>query len=459
MDFAAAFILFIASMIFFIAKGLSMVWALLIGLAAFMAVGVHRGFSIRSLAKMGAESTKDSLVVIQVMCIIGFITAAWRISGTVAVFVYYGMKIITPSLFLVIAFLLSCVLSYALGTSFGVAGTVGVIFMTLARCGGVNPVITAGVLMSGVFFGDRNSPVSSSANLVAGVTKTDIYSNVKVMAKTGMLPLIISIVVYTVLSVQNPIQHIEKSLFTAFETDYVLSPVVFLPAVAMVVLPLLKVSVMTSMYISIGISMVVTVFVQGTSLSEFIKACIFGYKAAGGVFDTLVVGGTKLQGLLDGGGLISMIEIVIILIISCAYSGVFSGTKMLEELQNMLYKMTTKVGRFMVMIFLSIVTSAIFCNQTIATLMCCDLLERPYEDGGGNREELAIDMENSVILIACIIPWCIGCSVPLSFFGAGYSSMIYAVFMYLTPICYIFTKKRWYNDRVDRPLQMSQHLL
>ena len=67
------------------------------------------------------------------MAIIGFITAAWRVSGTITIFVYYGMKVITPPLFLMITFLLSCLLSYALGTSFGVAGTVGVIFMALAR--------------------------------------------------------------------------------------------------------------------------------------------------------------------------------------------------------------------------------------------------------------------------------------------------------------------------------------
>ena len=80
------------------------------------------------------------MVVIEVMLIIGLVTAVWRVSGTITVFVYYGMKLIVPPLFLLITFLLSCLLSYALGTSFGTAGTVGVIFMTLARSGGVDPV-------------------------------------------------------------------------------------------------------------------------------------------------------------------------------------------------------------------------------------------------------------------------------------------------------------------------------
>ena len=56
-------------------------------------------------------------------------------------------------------------------------------------------------------------------------------------------------------------------------------------------------------------------------------------------------------------------------------------------------------------------------------------------------------MENSVILIACFIPWSIGCSVPLSFFGMDYHALPYAVYMYALPICYWFTKKRWYGER------------
>ena len=79
--------------------------------------------------------------------------------------------------------------------------------------------------------------------------------------------------------------------------------------------------------------------------------------------------------------------------------------------------------------------------------MCSDLLSKPYEDAGASRQELAIDMENSVILIACFIPWSIGCSVPLSFFGMDYHALPYAVYMYALPICYWFTKKRWYGER------------
>ena len=436
MDLLIAFLVFIVVMVSAIIFDYTMIIALVIGLAAFMLVGKHRGFSFKSMAKMGMEGGKTSLIVLEVMCIIGFVTATWRISGTITVFVYYGMRIITPSLFLIITFLLSCLLSYALGTSFGVAGTVGVIFMTLARSGGVDPVITAGVLMSGVYFGDRGSPVSSSANMVASITDTKIYDNVKQMMKVAIVPFAITLIAYSILSVTNPISHVDTELVKAFESEFNLSMWAFVPAVFMILLPLLKVGVITSMGVSIVSGFLVACLVQKIPLLEVIKVCIMGYKADG----------EGLGAILNGGGLVSMLEIVGILIISSCYSGIFTETGMLDSLQEKLSSMCTKFGRYTVMFLMSLASAAIFCNQTIATLICADLLKKPYLEGGGTKEEMAIDMENTVILIACLVPWCIGCSVPLSFFGVGPECLPYAIYMYAVPLLYFVLKKRWYKN-------------
>lgn len=436
MDLLIAFIVFIVVMVSAIIFDFTMVIALLIGLVAFMLVGKKRGFSFKSMAKMGLEGGKSSLIVLEVMCIIGFVTATWRVSGTITVFVYYGMKVITPSLFLIITFLLSCLLSYALGTSFGVAGTVGVIFMTLARSGGVDPVITAGVLMSGVYFGDRGSPVSSSANMVASLTDTKIYDNVKQMMKTAIVPFVITLVVYSFLSVKNPISHVDAELVQAFENEFILSAWAFVPAVFMIMLPLLKVGVITSMGASIVSGIIVACVVQKVPFLEVIKICILGYHAEG----------DGLGAILNGGGLVSMLEIVGVLIVSSCYSGIFSDTGMLDDLQEKLGSMCSKMGRYAVMFLMSLASAAIFCNQTIATLICADLLNKPYIEGGGTKEEMAIDMENTVILLACLIPWCLGCSVPLSFFGVGPECLPYAIYMYAVPLLYFLLKKKWYNN-------------
>jgi len=451
-------------MILMLITGHSMVWALLVGLLLFTAIGCRQlcappdspdpqeapagqaeersgmrpAAALRELASSSWGSIRDSLIVIEVMLIIGLITAAWRISGTITVFVYYGMKVIVPPLFLIIAFLLSCLLSYALGTSFGVAGTVGVIFMALARSGGVDPLITAGVLMSGIYFGDRGSPVSSSANMVAGITKTEILTNVRLMMKTGLLPFLLTLAAYCVLSFLHPISHVDSALLATFENEFSLSPWGFLPAVLMLALPLMKVGVIWSIAVSVLASGVIAFAVEKISITEICKVLIFGYHPTG----------EGLSAILEGGGLISMVEIVIILIISCAYSGIFNRTGMLEGLLSRISSCCAKTGRFITSLIVGFASCVLFCNQTIATLMCNDLLTKPYLETGGSRQELAMDIENSTIVIVGLVPWAIACSVPLTFFGVGYGALPWSLYLYLIPVCYVFTKRRWFHDTV-----------
>ena len=256
------------------------------------------------------------------------------------------------------------------------------------------------------------------------------------MFKTAVQPFIITAITYIIFSVQNPISHVDGSMTAAFEKEFSISLWSFVPAVVMIALPLLKVGVIKAMTASIVTGLLVACMVQDVPVFDAVRICIAGYESQSEGIGTI----------LNGGGLLSMVEIAVILVISSTYSGIFSGTGMLLSLQDKLAKACSKVGRFAVMVCMSIGIAAIFCNQTIGTLMCCDIMKKPYLDGGGTREELAIDMENSVILIACFIPWSIGCSVPLALLGTDVSSLPFAVYMYAVPLCYLFTKKRWFNN-------------
>ena len=149
---------------------------LVLALGVFSALAVRMGFSPRRVLQMARVGAHEAMPVVVILLTIGMVTGSWRGAGTIIGFVDYGVRLITPRLFLLVAFLVTCVMSYALGTSFGVAGTAGVIFMALARSGNVNPVITAGVILSGIFFGDRGSPVSSTAVMTANLTGTELTS-------------------------------------------------------------------------------------------------------------------------------------------------------------------------------------------------------------------------------------------------------------------------------------------
>lgn len=167
MELLAAFAVFLVGTFACMALGWSLSWGLALGLVCFTLVGLRRGLSLRALVRMAGEGARTSLVVLRILVLIGFLTALWRASGTIAFFVHTGLEWMHPSAFYLAAFLLASALSMAFGSSFGVAGTAGVILAAIARSGGASLAVTGGAVLSGAYLGERLSPASSSAALTA----------------------------------------------------------------------------------------------------------------------------------------------------------------------------------------------------------------------------------------------------------------------------------------------------
>jgi NhaC family Na+:H+ antiporter len=163
MDFLIAIIIFAFSLIYSISKQISTIFPVILGMLAFSSVAYYRGYKLKAILGMLLRGMKKSLPLMPIFALIGMITALWRASGTIPFFVYYGTKILNPDYFILFSFLLTCFVSFALGTSFGTVGTIGIVLIVLAKSGNVDLYVTAGAVISGAFFGDRGSPLSSSA--------------------------------------------------------------------------------------------------------------------------------------------------------------------------------------------------------------------------------------------------------------------------------------------------------
>ena len=166
--------------------------------------GPPEGHSWRALAAMAGDGARTAMVVLRVLVFIGCLTGLWRASGTIAFFVYHGLKLITPNIFLLAAFLMATVMSLTFGSAFGVAGTAGVILSVIARTGGADLAMTAGAVVSGAYLGERLSPASSSSALAAALAGTDQNAMQRRMWRTTPLPLALSLIFYGVLSVLFP---------------------------------------------------------------------------------------------------------------------------------------------------------------------------------------------------------------------------------------------------------------
>lgn len=427
------FLLFLALVAVCLAAGWSVAWALLGGFFLFWLLGRHLGFTRSQLWKMAWTKCKKSLIVVEIILLIGIITGLWRASGTIAYCIVKGVSLVTPELFLVAAFLLCAALSYVLGTSYGVCSTMGVILMALARSGGVDTAAAAGVILSGAYFGDRCSPASSAASLVAAVTETDLYRNVRQMLRTGLLPTLLTLGAYVLLSRAHPLQQMDASALSSLNQSFVISWPALLPAAVMFLLPLVKVPIKAAMGASIAVAAALALSVQGFSLSEVLAMTWSGYHPADGALDAV----------LGGGGITSMTASYIIVSLAGLYSGILEGTEALSPLNRKAEALAVRVGRFPAMVLVSTLCAAVLCNQAVASMMGEQLLGRCYSD----REELAIDIENSAIMTAGLIPWSIACSIPLSMLGAGNAAIFYALLLWLTPLCYFFTKRFFYRGK------------
>lgn len=432
MDIAAALILIFCSLLFSVYLGINIVFPLFGGLVVLMLAAIRRGFKLRDVFNMSIKGGKKALLVIRIFILIGAITAVWRASGTVAFIVYYGIELMNPNYFVLYAFILSCIVSFLLGTSFGTVGTMGVVMMIIAKSGNVDINIVAGAIIAGIYFGDRCSPMSSSAVLVASITETDLYTNIKNMFKTAAVPFIVTVTAYGILSRYNPLVFQNNSISATIAELFNLHIAAILPAIIILVLAAFRVDVRISMLTSIFAGMVLAFTLQNHSIPQIFKYTLTGFS---------MENAGEFNNIIKGGGILSMLNVSMIVLISSAYSGVFEGTQMLKEIQQFMDKIAERFGVFTAAIVSSFITAALGCTQTIAVLLTNQLIKDTYNKQNRDKQELAVDIENSAIVISPLVPWNIAVAVPIATLTASVGSLPFAFYLYLIPIWNLLVKK------------------
>ena len=414
-----AILLFSLSLIFCLLLKLSVVYALIIGYMIFVIYGLIKGHNLIVLIKKSFEGVLTVKNILLVFVLIGMITALWRASGTIAFIVYIGSKLISPSILILLTFLLCSILSVLIGTSLGTAATMGVICASIGKAMGINPYYVGGAVLSGIYFGDRCSPMSTSALLIAELTKTNLYTNIKLMIKTSIIPFVMTCLFYLFLGFNSTVSNINVDVTEIFKQNYNLNIIVIIPAILIIILSILKINVKKTMLVSIIISFIIAMFIQRDSIVVLINYCIFGYHHPN----------EKLNLMMKGGGILSMVNVSLIVGISSSYSGIFKETKMLVSLKGYLKEFSKKTSNYFVIFISAIISGAIACNQSLGTILTNELCGELVE-----KQKMAIILENTVILLVGLIPWNIAMDVPLKTIGVGFMSGLFAFYLYFLPL-------------------------
>ncbi len=447
MDIIGGMIFTFCVLIFSVLKGIYVGIPLFLSFLTFALISWKRGFSLKDIYTMSYNGSKKSFVVLKIFLFIGAITSVWMAAGTVPGIVYYGIKFMNPKFFILYSFLICTLVSFLLGTALGTVSTAGLALIVMARSGNMNLNIAAGAIMAGAYFGDRCSPMSSSANLVANLTETDLYTNIRNMFLTGAIPFVLSTGIYTFISLNQPLTFSESSIHSDLTNTFYIHWIVLVPAMIILLLSLFKVNVKHSMSLSI-----LSAGIIGISLQNYSVALMFQYLLLGFHLEP----SHPLYTIIKGGGIFSMWKAALVVFISCALAGILEGTDMLKGTESTLRKANSRKDLFLYTAIVSGITAAVGCSQAIAVVLTNQLMGNIYKERNVDSYQLAIDLENTGIVLAAIIPWSLAAFVPTTTMNVSATGFIpYAFYIYFIPITNFMQYRFSKTHRNEPPINFS----
>ena len=395
-------------------------WPLLLGVGLFVLCARVQGKPFREIGGMLADGLKKAWIVVQVLIVIGLLTASWIACGTIPYLVRLGALLIRPHVFLVCCFWLCAAMSFLLGTSFGTANTVGVVLITIARAGGVSIPMTAGAILCGIYFGDRCSPMSSSLMLLSTLSETGLYRNMRMGLVTAAVPFVLASSGYLLCSYISPLASTSSQIGDQLAQAFHLHPLVLLPTAVVLLLCVARRPGTWAMVASTALACVLAVTIQGMAPLELARTLVLGFH---------LPDGDPLSAIIHGGGLASMVKSCVIVASSCAIAGLVEGLRLTDRLAAG-GRQTGRLGIYLKTLAAGAITAAVGCNQTIAIVLTHTLRKEDYRTLG--KEELARDLSFAGSLAPVLIPWCIAVYTPMEQLGVtGLGWMPYSFWLWL----------------------------
>lgn len=345
-----------------------------------------------------------------ILVIVGFMIGSWMIGGTIPMLIYYGLKLINPKYLALTAFLLTAIVSILTGTSWGSAGTIGVAFMGVAVGLDVNLAVIAGAVVSGAYFGDKLSPLSDTTNLASAVCEVNIYEHIANQMWTTGGSAIIAAIFYFIYgqfyitgSGQTPetVLALMKTLNEMFNWNIIL----IIPLLIVLIGSITKKPTIPVMLLASFIALFNAFIFQGASIDNIINATLNGFNVGMlGYDETTVI--PDLVKLLHRGGMMAMMNTLLIAICAISFAGTISVTGGLDTLIS---KLTEKISSTFQLvastIIICLITTGVTSNGQVSILMPGEALKDVYKKKGLHPKVLSRTLEDSVSCTECLIPW------------------------------------------------------
>ena len=390
----------IAILLALIIGGADIAIAVLVSVFVLVVFGVFMRFPWETMENAMSSGITTIATATIIMLLVGSMVASMMASGTIPTMLYYGLKIVSPKLFLPICFVLPAFMSLATGTSWGAISTIGVVLASMAGGLGIPIGLAAGAIISGAFFGDKMSPLSDTTLLAAASSEVSVFDHITSMFYTTVPTTIIVFIIYTIMGINasgsidtKAVQELMDGLSSSFNIN------IFnlIPVILVLVLSIRKVPAFITFGIGIGSSIIWSMIFQGHGFMDNISYAMSGFSIDSGV--------DAVNTLVNRGGFVSMLSLVGILLVCGILSGLLTEMKVLSVLVNSMTKRVRKPAGILSGVMFSSFILSLVGGQYPAIAIPAVAFKEACDEKDIHRAVLSRTLEDVGTMIAAIVPW------------------------------------------------------
>lgn len=428
---------------------------IILGIVTACIIGFLNGKAWSELQKGLVDGVARGLPALFILIIIGAIMGSWIQGGIISTLIYYGLKLISPGFFIPAACLVTAIVAVSTGTSFTSIATVGIALMVTGIGMGFSPPLLAGAIISGAYFGDCISPLSDTPNLASAITGVNLFDLIKSLAMAEIPALFISFIVFFFLGnreVTSTTGNLEtiNSIINGLESSFVISPFLLLIPVLTIVLSAKKVPSLPALFIVAILGGLAGIFVQGESPMAVFNAMTNGFVSESG--------NELIDSLLSRGGINSMGNTVILLIIAVGFGGILEEIGALDSILNVIMKRINSTGSLVLVTILSGLFVAFATGaQLLAIVIPARMFNNAFVERNLDLVNLARAAQSTGAIAINLVPWSVPALFAQQVLGISAIEFIpFIIFAYATlviNIIYGFTgftikKEEVLNERI-----------
>lgn len=381
---------------------------------------------------------------------VGMLIGTWILCGTVPAMIYYGVQFLNPGIFYAASAFICAMVAISIGSSWTVAGTLGIGLMGIASSFELSPEITAGAIISGAYFGDKLSPMSDTTNLASAATGVDLFDHIRHMLWTTVPSFTIALVIFALIgssdaATPQEIEALQQSMLSEFNLGVHL----LLPLLVMLILIYKRFPAYPSIVISALTGAVFALVFQPENVVKLagdVEDLSQPFVLMKGIWISLFDGYTSTSGnafldeLLSKGGMSSMLNTVWLIICALGFGGVMERTGILQYLLNLALKGVKSNGSLILTtVTTCISTNILAADQFISVALPGRMFKDEYRRRGLSGLNLSRTLEDSATLTSALIPWnTCGAYMSATLGVATFSYAPFAFFNYLCPLIAVF---------------------